>query len=38
MRFDEMGFKDSKLLKLIPFSVPLTAAVGGLYWLIGRMM
>lgn len=30
--------KQWKLLKLIPFSVPLTAAVGGLYWLIGRMM
>jgi len=30
--------KQWKLLKLIPFSVPLAAAVGGLYWLIGRMM
>ena len=38
MRFDEMGLKDSKLLKLIPFSVPLAAAVGGLYWLIGNML
>jgi hypothetical protein len=26
------------LVKLIPFSVPLAAAVGGLYWLIGKMM
>jgi hypothetical protein len=30
--------KQWKMLKLIPFSVPLAAAVGGLYWLIGRMM
>ena len=29
--------KQWKMLQLIPFSVPL-AAVGGLYWLIGRMM
>ena len=30
--------KQWKMLKLIPFSVPLAAAVGGLYWLIGKMM
>ena len=30
--------KQWKMLQLIPFSVPLAAAVGGLYWLIGRMM
>ncbi len=30
--------KQWKMLQLIPFSVPLAAAVGGLYWLIGKMM
>ena len=34
----DRGASIGKLLKLIPFSVPLAAAVGGLYWLIGRMM
>ena len=30
--------KQWKMLQLVPFSVPLAAAVGGLYWLIGKMM
>ena len=30
--------KQWKMLPLIPFSVPLAALVGGLYWLIGKMM
>ncbi len=30
--------KQWKMLQLIPFSVPLAALVGGLYWLIGKMM
>ena len=30
--------KQWKMLQLIPFSAPLSAAVGGLYWLIGKMM
>ncbi|MBQ8130112.1 MAG: hypothetical protein IJ175_07675, partial [Clostridia bacterium] len=30
--------KQWKLLKLIPISVPLAAAVGGLYWLLGKML
>ena len=35
---DILILKQWKLLKLIPISVPLAAAVGGLYWLIGKMM
>ena len=30
--------KQWKFVKLIPFSVPLAAVTGGLYWLIGKMM
>lgn len=27
-----------KLLKLIPFAIPLAAVAGGLYWLVGRLL
>ena len=30
--------KQWKMVELIPFSVPLAAVAGGLYWLIGRRM
>ena len=36
--WNSVHVKQWKMLQLIPFSVPLAAAVGGLYWLIGRMM
>lgn len=37
-REKDRGASIGKLLKLIPFSVPLAAAVGGLYWPVGRML
>ena len=30
--------KQWKMLKLVPFSIPLVAVVGGLYWLVGRVL
>ena len=30
--------KQWKMLKLIPFAIPLAAVVGGLYWLVGRLL
>lgn len=30
--------KQWKMVKLIPFSIPLAAIVGGLYWLTGRLI
>ena len=34
----DVNIKKWKMLKLIPLSVPIAAIVGGLYWLIGKLM
>ena len=33
-----VNIKKWKMLKLIPLSVPIAAIVGGIYWLIGKLM